>query len=96
MGPNEVFIPILGILLVMIPVAGVTLILTMRFALKPFVETMAKALRDAGFSSSAELQVQIEDLSQQVQELNGQIDQLRQAHDFDRKLLGKSAESSTS
>ena len=80
-------IPIMGILLVMIPVTGLTLILTMRYAMKPFVETLAKALKDAGFASSAELQVQIEDLSEQVQLLGGELSKLRQGQDFDRELL---------
>ena len=66
MNPEEVLIPIMGILLVMIPVAGLTLILTMRFALKPFVETLSRALRESGFSSGSELRLHIEDLAQRV------------------------------
>ena len=91
MNPEEVLIPIMGILLVMIPVAGLTLILTMRFALKPFVETLSRALRESGFSSASgsELRLHIEDLSQQVQELSGQIARLQQAQDFDRQLSSK-------
>ena len=89
MNPEEVLIPIMGILLVMIPVAGLTLILTMRFALKPFVETLSRALRESGFSSGSELRLHIEDLAQQVQELSGQIARLQQAQDFDRQLSSK-------
>jgi hypothetical protein len=84
---DEVMIPILGILLVMIPVAGLTLILTARFALKPLVETLAKALRESGFSGSAEEQARLGELSDQVQALSDQIARMERTLDFDRKLL---------
>jgi hypothetical protein len=86
---DDVLIPILGILLVMIPVAGLTLILTARFALKPMVETLARALRESGFqggSAGAE-QAQLRELSEQVQTLGEQIARLERAQDFDRRLL---------
>ena len=85
-------IPILGILLVMIPVAGLTLILTARFALKPLVETLAKALRESGFSGSAEEQTRLRDLSAQVEALSDQIARMERAQEFDRKLLTGRAE----
>lgn len=84
---DDVLIPILGILLVMIPVAGLTLILTARFALKPLVETLAKALRESGFSGSAEEQARLRDLSTQVDALSDQIARMERAQEFDRKLL---------
>lgn len=85
---EDVLIPILGILLVMIPVAGLTLILTARFALKPLVETLARALRESGFSGSAEEQARLGELSDQVQALSEQIARMESALDFDRKLIG--------
>ncbi len=89
---NEVMIPILGILLVMIPVTGLTLILTARFAFKPLVETLAKALRQSGFSGSADEQARLQDLSEQVAALSDQIARMERAQEFDRKLLtGRSA-----
>lgn len=89
MNPYEVLIPIMGILLVMIPVAGVTLILTARFALKPLAETLARALRESGFAGSPEAQNQMLELTEQVQILSEQITRLQQAQDFDRKLLSE-------
>ena len=56
-------IPIFGIFLVMIPVAGLTLTLTLRFAGKPFVETLAQALRESGSLGSGS-DPQIEALSE--------------------------------
>jgi hypothetical protein len=85
--PQQVLIPLFGILLVMIPVAGLTLIMTMRFALKPFVEAMARALRESGVTGGTDLHVRLEALSEQVRALTGEVEGLRQAHDFDRKLL---------
>jgi len=81
-------IPIFGILLVMIPVAGLTMILTMRFALKPFVETLAKVLRDPAAETPPDLRLQIQDLNEQIQDLSQEVRSLREARDFDRKLLG--------
>ena len=47
----RMLIPIFGILLVMIPVAGLTFGLTLRLAVKPFVETLARALRESRHST---------------------------------------------
>ena len=44
-------IPIFGILLVMIPVAGLTFALTLRLAVRPFVETLAKEMKGSGHVS---------------------------------------------
>lgn len=82
----EFLIPIFGILLILVPVTGITLTLTMRFALKPFVETLAHALKDAGFTSSTEAHLQIQDLTEQVEALAGELHRLQVAQDFDRKL----------
>ena len=86
----EVLIPIFGILLVLVPVTGITAILTMRFALKPFVETLARALREsgyAGYTSGPELQAQVDDLSEQLAAMAAEVHRLREAQDFDRQLV---------
>lgn len=85
-------IPILGILLVMIPVTGLTLILTARFALKPLVETLARALRESGVAGSVEEQARLQDLSDQVRALSDQIARMEHAQEFDRKLLAGRSE----
>ncbi len=77
-------VPIVGILLVMIPVAGLTLTLTFRFAVRPFVETLAQALRESGRGGS---DPQIEALSQHVESLTAEVQRLGEAQRFDRELL---------
>jgi hypothetical protein len=81
----DVLIPIMGILLVMIPVAGLTLGLTVRHAVRPMVETIAKAMRET--RGSDQLTVQIAALQDEVESLSLEVRELRSAQDFDRKLL---------
>ena len=69
-----------------VPITGVMLILTSRFALKPLVETLSKAVRESGYGSSQQLPYQIMELSEQVQALTEEVERLREAHDFDRQL----------
>ncbi len=83
----RMLIPIMGILLVMIPVAGLTLILTTRLALKPLVEMLAKALSETGYGQPVEANVRIEELEEQVSALTAEIRQVQEAQDFDQKLL---------
>ena len=82
----EMLIPIFGIFLVMIPVAGLTLTLTLRFAVKPFVETLAQALRESG-SLGGGSNPQIEALSEHVESLTAEVKRLGEAQRFDRELL---------
>ncbi len=84
----RMLIPIFGILLVMIPVAGLTFGLTLRLAVKPFVETLAKALRDSGHApDSAHLSDQVLLLREEVETLTQEVRNLKSVQDFDRKLL---------
>lgn len=81
-------IPIFGILLVMIPVAGLTFGLTLRLAVKPFVETLAKALRESGWGVDAgHLSEQIALLQEEIEALRQEAQALRKAQEFDQKLL---------
>ncbi len=82
----EMLIPIFGIFLVMIPVAGLTLTLTLRFAGKPFVETLAEALRESG-SLGGGNDLQIDALSEHVESLTAEVQRLGEAQRFDRELL---------
>ncbi len=89
-------IPILGILLVMIPVAGLTFGLTLRFAAKPFVETLAKALRESGNAAGTqELSRQISRLQEEFETLTHEVRELRSAQEFDQKLLSRADEPAT-
>jgi len=87
----EFLIPIFGILIVLVPIIGVTTILTLRYGLKPFVETLAAEMRGSGYAGGVELQAQIEDLSQQVAIMAGELHRLREAQTFDQSLLGGAA-----
>ena len=81
-------VPIFGILLVMIPVAGLTLTLTLRFAVKPFVETLAQALRESGsLGGGSRSNPQIEALSEHVESLTAEVQRLGEAQRFDRERL---------
>jgi hypothetical protein len=71
----------------LIPMTGLTIILTSRLAFKPLVETLSKALRESGLATSPELLDQVRLLSEQVDALADQIHRLEEAQTFDRKLL---------
>jgi hypothetical protein len=83
----EFLIPIFGILIVLVPIIGVTTILTLRYGLKPFVETLAAEMRGSGYTGGVELQAQIEDLSEQIATMAGELHRLREAQTFDQQLL---------
>lgn len=84
----EVLIPLLAVFSIFfIPITGLMLILTSRFALKPLVETLAKALRETGQGGQADLLPHIQSLTDQVESLGQEVQQLREAQEFDRKLI---------
>ena len=83
----RMLVAIFGILLVMIPVAGLTVALTLRLAVKPFVETLAQALRESGREGPGTLQ--IEALSEHVESLTAEVQRLGEAQRFDRDLLAE-------
>lgn len=86
----EILIPLLAIFSIFfVPILGATIILTTRFALKPLAETIATALRESGHSSSPTGLQHLEALTEQVQSLTEEVNRLREAQEFDRKLLEK-------
>ncbi|MGD2067358.1 MAG: hypothetical protein PVI57_01635 [Gemmatimonadota bacterium] len=89
----QFLIPIFGILLVMIPVAGVTFALTLRFAVRPFVQTLASALRESGAMGAD--RTQIVALARAVESLEAEVERLREAQAFDRELLSPPGKSAT-
>jgi hypothetical protein len=85
----EVLIPLLAVFSIFfIPIAGLTFILTTRFALKPLVETLARALRESGQGASQDLYLRLQDLTDTVDALRNEVQILREVQDFDKKLLG--------
>jgi hypothetical protein len=86
----EILIPLLAIFSIFfIPITGLMIILTARFALRPLAETLAKALRESGYAGPPEGSPQMRELVDRVEDLTREVERLKEAQDFDRKLLGK-------
>jgi hypothetical protein len=76
----EFLIPIFGILLVMIPVTGVTVSLVAR--------SLAKARRDSlEGDQEGHLAARVAQLQDEVEALSTEVRELKAAQEFDRKLL---------
>jgi hypothetical protein len=76
---------ILGISIVLIPVAG----LTLRFALKPAITTLTRFFDHQGIEESVRmLERRIEFQEHQIQSLESTIRRLSDESEFDKKLLG--------
>lgn len=85
----EILIPLvlgtLGILTVLIPIAG----LTARFALKPIVEAIARMKEVQSGATGRELNVleqRVSLLEQQYQSLDSTVERIAEIKDFDRQL----------
>ena len=84
----EILIPLFAIFSIfLVPILGVTVILTTRFALKPLAETIANALRESANSPSIANPDQVRELSEQIYALTEEVERLREAQEFDRRLL---------
>ena len=87
----DFLVPIFGIMIVLVPVTGLTVVLTAKFATKPIVEALAQLRTGQGYGTPGELQIQIQDLSEQVEGLTAELRGIKDAQAFDRKLLEKRA-----
>lgn len=84
----EVLVPLLAIFSIFfIPITGLMIILTSRYALKPLAETLAKALRESGYGGAGSA-AEIRALSDQIEALTDEVRLLKAASEFDRQLLG--------
>ena len=83
----EFLVPIFGIMIVLVPITGITVVLTAKFATKPIVEALAQLRSGQGYGTPGELQLQIQDLSEQVEVLTGELRSIKETQAFDRKLL---------
>ena len=84
----EILIPLFAIFSIfLVPILGITVILTTRFALKPLAETLAAALRDSGYGGPGPSYERLQELTEEVQSLSAEVQRLREAQDFDRTLL---------
>jgi len=91
----EFLVPIFGILIVLVPVTGLTVVLTAKFATKPIVQAISQLRGEQGYGGPQEIRMQIQDLSESVEALAGEVQRLREAQTFDRKLLEERAGQST-
>lgn len=84
----EMLIGLLAVFsLFFVPITGVMVILITKFAFRPLVETLAKALRESGQGGHSAPGWQIQELSEQVQALAQEVRQLKETQEFDQKLL---------
>ena len=83
----EVLIPIFGVMVVLVPITGLTVIMMLRLGGKPFIETLARELRASGFANPSQNQVKMEDLMEQIEVLTSEVRRLKDAQVFDHKLL---------
>jgi len=74
-----------------VPITGLMLILTTRFAFKPLVEVLARALRESGHSSSESASFANQVLLEELEALREGVKELKTLQEFDKKLLGSSA-----
>jgi hypothetical protein len=82
----EILVPIFGILLFLVPITGLTVVFTAKYALKPLVEALTQLRLGQGTMQPPELEARLRDVSEQVEVLSGEIQRLRDAQDFDRQL----------
>ena len=82
----EVLVPIFGILLFLVPITGLTVVFTAKYALKPLVEALTQIRLGQGMMQPTELEARLRDVSEQVEVLSSEIQRLRDAQDFDRQL----------
>lgn len=87
----DFLVPIFGILLVLVPVTGLTAVFTLRLGGKPFIETLARELKGAGLQQP-ETERRIRQLSEQVEQLTSEVEELREAQRFDERLLRRGSE----
>lgn len=88
----DFLVPIFGILLVLVPVTGLTAVFTLRYGGKPFIETLARELRGAGTLPHPDSTRQIEVLTEQVEQLTTEVERLREAQSFDERLLERESQ----
>lgn len=88
MGDLNFLVPVFGILLVLVPVAGLTAVFTLRYGGKPFIETLAREMRGTGALPAPETSRKMEELTEQVEVLTAEVERLREAQRFDERLLG--------
>ncbi len=81
----DFLVPIFGILLLLVPITGLTVVFTLRLGGRPFIETLARELKMGG--GTRELERRVMELTDQVESLTTEVHELRTARSFDQRLL---------
>ena len=69
-------------------VHGLTFGLTLRLAVRPFVETLAKAVRESGhMGGNQQLSAQVLSLQEDLEVLTNEVRELRSGQEFDQRRL---------
>ncbi len=87
----EPLIPIFGMMIVLVPVTGLTVVLTAKYVTEPIVAALTRLRGGQGYGASGDLHAQVQDLSEQVEVLTGELRRLKEAQAFDRRLLQERA-----
>ena len=83
----DFLVPIFGIMIVLVPVTGLTAILTLRLGGKPFIETLAREMRGVGSGGGQAMEIRMAELTDQVEALTTEVQALRAAQAFDNRLI---------
>ena len=83
----DFLVPIFGILIVLVPVIGITTVLTLRYGLRPFIETLAKELKGTTLSPDSAAEMQLAAMVAQMETLTDEVQRLKEAQEFDNRLL---------
>ncbi|MCG6986779.1 MAG: hypothetical protein LJF06_01130 [Gemmatimonadetes bacterium] len=92
----EFLVPIFGILIVLVPITGLTVVFTSKYATKSVVEVLAQLRRgESASATTAELEARVHDLTEQVEVLSEEVRRLRAAQDFDHQLIAPAQSTAT-
>lgn len=80
-------IPLFALSIVLVPITGLTVVLTAKFATKPIVEAITQLRIGQGDVTPGEVQTQVQELSEQVEALTGELLRVKEVQTFNQKLL---------
>jgi len=92
----EFLVPVFGILIVLVPITGLTVVFTSKYATKSVVEVLTQLRRgESASATTAGLEARVHDLTEQVEVLSEEVRRLQAAQDFDRQLMAPAQSAAT-
>lgn len=82
----EYLVPIFGILVVLVPITGLTAVLTAKYATQHIVDALVRLRASEPPARAPELEAQVRDLSQHVEILTAEVRRLRADQDVVAQL----------